>query len=81
MQRTLSQADAEMVMKMSKDNAEHVFVKTREKQKEKLTRCLQEEKKSDGQGNEKRNGWVKNCRHMNLLRTSKPSWRRDLTLP
>ena len=61
MQRTLSQADAEMVMKMSKDNAEHVFVKTREKQKEKLTRCLQEEKKSrDGQGNEKRKGWVKN---------------------
>ena len=41
LQRALSKTDAEKVKKIATHNAEQVFIMTREKQREKLTICLQ----------------------------------------
>ena len=41
LQRALSETVVQRVIKMARENAEHVFGKMREKQREKLARCLQ----------------------------------------
>ena len=62
LQRALSGADLERVKKMATDNAEHVFVQTREKQKEKLARCIRKEeaKGNQDQEQETKKKWVVN---------------------
>ena len=62
LQRALSATDAERVKKMATDNAEHVFIQTREKQREKLARCIQKDESNERKEGEqeKKKKWVVN---------------------
>ena len=62
LQRALSATDAERVKKMATENAEHVFIQTREKQREKLARCIQKDESNECKEGEqeKKKKWVVN---------------------